>query len=86
MTPAQQNELIDSLRGTCQSIDSALSKMIDGPKTEADLTQEDHAAIDDQIFECESCGWWCEQGEQAEGHDDTCSDCVSEIKEENDDA
>lgn len=83
LTPAQRNELIDDLRGTCQTIDSALDKML-VPMTEDDLTPGDHAAIDDQIFECESCGWWCEQGEQAEGHDDTCSDCATENKEPDD--
>lgn len=41
-------------------------------------------AIDDAIFMCERCGWWCEQYEANEnpnGGDDICDDCKDEIED-----
>lgn len=36
--------------------------------------------VDDQIFECEACGWWCEISDLAEVDSDEqyCQDCQSE--------
>jgi len=88
-------DVIDYLQGTCgNNIDFALGK--DGilnedftPKypdmTINDLTVDDYNAIDNQIFLCENCGWWCgtdEANEHPQGLGDICDDCLSEISED----
>ena len=61
-------ELIEALQGTCYSLDT------DG------LTEDQLGQIDDQIFLCAECGWWCEAGDynqeacEATG-EDFCSEC-----------
>ena len=68
-------ELINSLQGTCSSIDDHLPE---GMNWE-DLTNEDHEAIDNEIFLCAECGWWCEISEQVESDDEQyCRDCREE--------
>jgi len=62
--------LINELNGTCESI---LSMLPDGMEEE-DLTEQDTQEIDDHIFCCEGCGWWCEIDEQCE-QCDHCIDC-----------
>ena len=73
------NKLIESLQGTCMSIDDAISqeytKAYDEGLDESSLTIEESQQIDMEIFNCETCGWWferCEESETEEGHCDTC--------------
>lgn len=40
-----------------------------------DLTTEDHDVIDNNIFLCETCGWWCEISERSENDEENCNDC-----------
>jgi len=69
------NDLIESLNGTCNSLDSALPEGMEYD----DLTTEDHAEIDANIFCCATCGWWCEIGGANSGDDgDVCGDCVED--------
>lgn len=68
------HELISSLQGTCSTIDDHLP---DDMELE-DLTEQDYADIDNEIFLCETCGWWCEIGEVSEHEDGVCTDCVEE--------
>ena len=42
--------LIDYIKGTCKSLDDAIYDVTDGEMTEEELTKEDHAAIDEEIF------------------------------------
>jgi hypothetical protein len=49
------------------------------------LTTEDHNEIDNQIFYCEECGWWCEISEMAwenDNSDTICVDCYEAQQEE----
>lgn len=66
------NDLITDLNGTCNSIDYYLP---DGMSYD-DLTDEDFQAIDDELFEFDLCGWWCENSEMAED-DRSCEDCTN---------
>lgn len=66
------NELIETLQGSCDTLDAALP---DGMEF-IDLTKDDHDRIDSEIFLCEQCGWWCEQSEANESDGgDVCQDC-----------
>lgn len=67
------SELIESLNGTCKTIAEALPDDME----EDDLTEADHEDIDNQIFLCEQCNWWCEICERIE-EDDICEDCKDE--------
>lgn len=73
------HELIQSLQGTCTTTDEHLP---DGMSWD-DLTKEDHKTIDNEIFLCEECGWWCENDEYHEG--ELCNDCYSGNDEDDDD-
>jgi len=70
------SEIIDCLRGTCNG---SLSALIEERGLEAE-EDEICAAVDDAIFECSVCGWWCEIDEECSedcGADDlTCRQCA----------
>ncbi len=76
--------IIDSLQGTGQTLSSCVEEHYP-EMSEDDLISDDHDAIDNQIFLCEQCGWWCEQSEANENPDgggDLCNDCHAETDEE----
>lgn len=54
-------EKIDEITGTCEHLD------LD------DFTDEELIILDSQIFQCETCGWWCPLEEETE--DRICTDC-----------
>ena len=70
------HKLVEELQGTCHSI----SDFLPDEMNEMDLTTEDHEHIDNEIFLCETCGWWyevCESGD-CEGN---CENCIDEEEE-----
>jgi len=70
--------VIDRLQGTCaNTLDSAISELYEG-MGEEDLTEEELASVDNEIFECATCGWWCEMSENAETDDGEmhCRECA----------
>lgn len=66
--------VIDFLQGSTETIDSAIEILYPGMDRE-DLDQKDLETIDDQIFVCETCGWWCEISERADD-EEICEDCA----------
>lgn len=64
------NQIINYLTGTCKSLSEAC---VDLDINEDNLTQDELAHIDENIFECEVCGWWCEVSEMV--NDNICTDC-----------
>lgn len=79
-------EVIESLQGTCtSSLAQKCEELFPGTE-EDDLTDEDYAAVDDEIFVCAQCGWRCETSEAHEhpedGDGDVCDDCFSELRGE----
>ncbi len=79
-------QIIDRLQGQCMiTLADACEEV--GLK-EDDLTSSDHDMIDNQIFNCEKCGWWCEIGEaniNPEGGGDICNDCKEEDENQGED-
>lgn len=63
-------ELIESLVGTCTTIEEHLP---DGMEW-SDLNSDDHQAIDLRIFLCDTCGWWCERDEEDPNNEGNCND------------
>lgn len=69
------DEIVEHIRGTCNSIGSALETFNAGD-LEDDTEFLGH--LDQEIFLCDTCGWWCETSEMAEDEDETgqvCTDC-----------
>lgn len=68
----QWEQIIDTLRGTCDSLSHVLDYH------EASHLQ-DHMPflnyLDNQIFCCEQCMWWCEINEMTDGDRWECRDC-----------
>lgn len=63
--------IIDDLRGTCKVLDAVAEEY--GIE---ELTLEDLEYIENWIFLCINCGWWCDRGEEV--MDGTCQDCYDE--------
>ncbi|MGV8961910.1 MAG: hypothetical protein ACOH2V_00835 [Candidatus Saccharimonadaceae bacterium] len=76
--------LIDYLQGTCKS----LAKGCDVCEIEEDdLSKENLEDLENEIFHCDSCGWWCGASESNDGNENICTDCYDDYinKEEEDD-
>jgi hypothetical protein len=67
----QVEKLIDSLRGSSQTLHT-LAEDYDVDDTDAEVC----AMIDEAIFECEGCGWWCERSEESVKAPGSCDECV----------
>lgn len=72
MTAEEQaavTKVAESLQGTCDS----------EPEEMEGFSQEQLEELDNLIFRCTCCGWWCEAGE-AEDKDgeDVCGNCIDE--------
>lgn len=69
---ARVDEVVNYLQGSCQDMDDVATE-------EERNDPEFCRAVDDHIFCCDTCGWWCEIGEQSEAEDDQiCDDCFNE--------
>lgn len=71
--------IIDYLQGTGNDLDSSIAEFYPD-MTSLDLTEDDHSEIDNQIFLCYTCGWWCEVQDQND--DGNCVDCCPEEDDE----
>jgi len=56
-------ETIEYLKGTCNTLD------------DEDFTIEELTLLDDEIFLCDICNWWCEVCEMSETDHAVCTDC-----------
>lgn len=71
--------IADGLIGTCLSIHAEVS---DEELDDIQLMSE----LDEIIFECEGCGWWCSTDELNNGGArNLCNDCEEEAEEPEDD-
>ena len=75
--------IIDTLQGTCtETLQSAIETHYP-EMSEDDLTSDDHNDIDNEIFECAECGWWCEQCQSTDKDGEpVCDDCNPENEED----
>lgn len=73
MTAETMNEIIEELKGTCSCLDWALQ----GRGLEiCDVPQKLLEQLDEEIMECEVCGWWHDSHELNDKQE--CSDCTEE--------
>lgn len=73
----QVQEIIETLQGTCDTLGGAVGEVCGDDYDENDLSQDQLGVIDNEIFECVECSWWCEISEIADDEDENiCQDCV----------
>lgn len=74
------HQLVEDLQGTCKTIQEFLPEGMD----EDDLTEADHAHIDQEIFNCTECGWWYEVAQSTESADgeNVCDECNPDDEED----
>lgn len=73
-------EIVDHLDGTCQNLHSILALF---ERLDLQDNLEFLQYLDDQIMNCDSCGWWVDS-EDIEEHDflgSACSQCIQEWEE-----
>lgn len=74
MTALELASIVDDLRGTCKSLEDVVDP--------ASLTLADHYTISNEIFCCDTCGWWCEVSEESTTEPGSCLDCSEEGMED----
>ncbi len=76
------DDIITDLQGTC---DNNLAELL----VENGLQADDQEALDyinEEIFLCADCGWWCESYERNDKNDESiCDDCNRSIWDEESD-
>jgi hypothetical protein len=59
-------DLIGALQGTCGDMNSTIMELFGEDYSEDDLTEEERNTIDNQVFLCTDCGWWCEACQESQ--------------------
>jgi hypothetical protein len=73
------HKIIEALQGTCMDLAGAIHQVYEDEVSEDDISQQDMEILELEIFECQTCNWWYELCEEAEGHEDhdrMCEDCA----------
>lgn len=85
----QIEKIIDYLQGSCKTMQDGITGITeDDNLSEEDITDEQMAHIDQEIFLCTDCGWWCEISEETKSVNDSelgCRDCNPDEDEEDED-
>jgi hypothetical protein len=82
------NEIIDELTGTCMRDPVSLAdEYIEEGRMKAEFWEQNELAIvrlvDDEIFSCDACGWWCEMSEMSDSEQGmVCDQCNDESYDE----
>lgn len=63
--------IAEELRGTCKTLECVLEE---NDAEGLENSMEFCAQLDDIVFCCESCGWWCETSEMG-NEQQVCFDC-----------
>lgn len=82
MRPSDFNiqQIIEDLQGTCDTLQDAISYRYPD-MDEMELTEEDHNQIENQIFLCTECNWWCEISEESEFSEEGERKCTDHDEE-----
>lgn len=68
----ETEELIEYLKGTCNSLDVGCAVCL------LDIDDIDYEKLDEEIFCCEECSWWCTVDESSHSEANICIDCNPE--------
>ena len=89
LTDEQIQLIAEDLQGTGKLLDQAICDITDEEAEGLDEIENWQALcdrVDQLVFLCECCGWWCEVGDYAEIQEnpngDVCSDCGPDEEDE----
>lgn len=68
-------KVVYQLNGSCDSLEQVLENN-EVPELEDHLPFLNY--VDNEIFRCNCCSWWCPISEMSEASDWACRDCVPE--------
>lgn len=68
-------DLIERLQGTMMTFDEGC---LDVGLDPDEVLEQDRYEIENEIFLCETCGWWCESHENVDG--ETCKSCYEDYE------
>jgi hypothetical protein len=78
-------QLVDHLQGTCKDLNAGCEELLEHELCDYVNELEACNYIDERIFNCAQCGWWCEAGDWVPyealinpGDGDICMDCGRE--------
>lgn len=71
--PKTADEIAEELRGTAESLEAVCEHF---EMAEAVNDESFCSEIDQLVFCCDTCGWWCEQSEMSEDEEWVCEDCA----------
>lgn len=67
--------IVEHLRGTCRSVQDAAAAF--EVEDDLELIPEFCEVLDNELFCCDTCSWWCEWSEESPNDEDAgnCDDC-----------
>ena len=71
-------KVIYQLVGSCDSLEQVLEN---NEVTELEDNDAFLTYLDNEIFRCDCCGWWCAISEMAENDNWECRDCAPDEEE-----
>jgi len=80
----KMNELVEYLQGSCKSLEDGLRTVLDDDGADMNsMSLEDCRELDDKIFNCEICNWWCDVGNTSSKQPDDddrliCTQCAGD--------
>jgi len=67
------DKLVHNLRGSSKTLEQGLE--VQGLSLE-DMTDQDNDALDEEVFKCDTCSWWCDIMYAVDDDGDrVCTDC-----------
>jgi hypothetical protein len=83
MTIEEMDMLCNSTQGSCQSLEEVCYSLFGTYPDEYENEMEICNFIDDRIFCCEGCSWWCEMSQMTNDLENewTCVDCAPNIED-----
>jgi hypothetical protein len=83
LTNEQIALIVSELRGTAGDLDKEIEAIAGEGITAVNLSNETLTEIDDRVFLCEVCGWWCDADERSDGN--VCENCYDDDDAEEED-
>lgn len=84
----QFEKIINYLQGSCMNMEEAIHHTTENDDLcEDDITESQMAHLDQEIFLCTDCNWWCEISEEVKSEEDGemgCRDCNPDEEDEED--
>lgn len=74
----QMDRLVRDLQETTDTLAQGLGRVLGDGCDEDDITVEDCRWLDERIFNCEACGWWCGVDELSESSQDYGDELICE--------